>query len=112
MNNATYDRLVAEAKAFADEIVISPKDDEEFLAMFGQRLVQLYAKPPEMEEKLTAREIQLLREMKKGRTYGQAAAQLNISRLTVKETLVRIRGKLGATNTVDAVNRATSYGLV
>jgi DNA-binding NarL/FixJ family response regulator len=68
--------------------------------------------PDDVEEPLTARELQVLELMAEGLTNKTIAARLGISDQTVKFHIASIGGKLGAANRTDAVRRAVRRGLV
>ena len=66
----------------------------------------------EMQERLTAREIEVLELVTEGLPNKAIAERLGISDQTVKFHLASIMGKLGAANRTDAVRRAVRRGLV
>ena len=66
----------------------------------------------EIEEPLTAREIQVLELLAEGLPNKAIAARLGISDQTVKFHVASISGKLGAVNRTDAVRRAVRRGLI
>jgi DNA-binding NarL/FixJ family response regulator len=63
-------------------------------------------------EQLTAREVEVLRLMARGRTNKQLAAQLNISEHTAKFHVSSVLGKLGARTRTEAVTIGMTRGLV
>jgi DNA-binding NarL/FixJ family response regulator len=62
-------------------------------------------------QRLTAREVEILRELAAGRTTGQIAASLGISPLTVQSHVKNILAKLGVHSKVEAVTLAWREGL-
>ena len=66
----------------------------------------------EIDEPLTAREIQVLELLAEGLPNKAIAARLNISDQTVKFHVASISGKLGAKNRTDAVRRAVRRGMI
>jgi DNA-binding NarL/FixJ family response regulator len=64
------------------------------------------------EERLTARELEVVELLAQGLPNKAIAAQLGISDQTVKFHVAAICGKLGAANRTDAVRRAVRRGLV
>src|SRR5215213_4023394 len=64
------------------------------------------------EERLTAREVQVVELLAQGLPNKAIAARLGISDQTVKFHVASICGKLGAANRTDAVRRAVRRGLV
>jgi DNA-binding NarL/FixJ family response regulator len=62
-------------------------------------------------QRLTAREIEILRELAAGRTTGQIAGSLSISPLTVQSHVKNILAKLGVHSKVEAVTLAWREGL-
>ncbi|WP_344650607.1 response regulator transcription factor [Cryptosporangium japonicum] len=63
-------------------------------------------------EALSAREIEVLRELAAGRSNAEIAAALFVARGTVKAHLHHIFRKLGATSRLQAVARARDAGLL
>lgn len=61
---------------------------------------------------LTKREIELLEQLKSGRSYEQAANNMCISVGTVQRHIANIYGKLQVNNKVEAVQKATMHRLV
>jgi DNA-binding NarL/FixJ family response regulator len=63
-------------------------------------------------EELTAREVEVLRWMARGRTNKQVAVQLNISEHTAKFHVSSVLAKLGAQTRTEAVTIGMTRGLV
>ena len=66
----------------------------------------------ELQEPLTARELQVLEQLAGGLSNKAIAARLGISDQTVKFHVASITGKLGVTNRTEAVRRALRLGLI
>lgn len=58
------------------------------------------------------RELEVLRLLAAGKPNQQIAEELTVARSTVKKHVVRILGKLGATNRTEATARARELGLL
>ena len=78
----------------------------------GGRPIPSSSDEDEIDEPLTAREIQVLELLAEGLANKAIAARLNISDQTVKFHVASISGKLGAKNRTDAVRRAVRRGLI
>jgi DNA-binding NarL/FixJ family response regulator len=65
-----------------------------------------------LAEELTAREVEVLRWMARGRTNKQLAVQLNISEHTAKFHVSSVLAKLGAQTRTEAVTIGVTRGLV
>lgn len=65
-----------------------------------------------LEERLSARETELLEHLSKGGTNKLIAEQLHISPFTVKRHIENIYKKLDASNRVQLVEKARSKGLL
>jgi DNA-binding CsgD family transcriptional regulator len=78
----------------------------------GGRPIPSSSDEDEIEEPLTAREIQVLELLAEGLPNKAIAARLHISDQTVKFHVASISGKLGAKNRTDAVRRAVRRGLI
>src|SRR6266542_2958419 len=66
----------------------------------------------QFEERLTAREVQVVELLAEGLPNKAIAARLGISDQTVKFHLASIASKLGAANRTDTVRRAVRRGLI
>jgi two-component system, NarL family, response regulator LiaR len=78
----------------------------------AQVLIKAATEPPVQEEGLTARELDILRLMVAGDSNPDIAAQLFVSRSTVKFHVSNILMKLGATSRTEAVAMALQRKLV
>jgi ATP/maltotriose-dependent transcriptional regulator MalT len=113
---ARDDRLTAaaavtEAIALADELRAAP------IAVEGRALARrarLLDEPAETEDGfgLTSRELEVLRLVADGRSNGQIAEELYISRKTASVHVSNILGKLGVTSRVEAAALAHRRGLM
>jgi len=76
------------------------------------RLHQLASPDGAALDQLTARELDVLRELSAGRTNREIAANLVISEYTVKNHLHNILEKLKVSNRREAINIARKHGLI
>lgn len=78
------------------------------------QLVAAHGDRPCMNEQphLTEHEIEILRHIANGETYGQIGKALGISTQAVKNTMTLIMPQLGARNKAHAVALALRYGLL
>jgi DNA-binding CsgD family transcriptional regulator len=67
---------------------------------------------PDLVEPLTARELEVLALLDKGRTNGQIAHELYVSTATVKSHVNNLLRKLGAANRTEAVAQARHLDLI
>jgi len=70
------------------------------------------AKPADLSDPLTSRELEVLRLLALGYTNRQIAKDLVISLGTVKNHVEHIRAKLGVSDRTQAVVRALEYGII
>ena len=91
-------------RAHADAWLVAPPDE-----MVGPRVRTVNG---DIEQPLTAREVQVLELLAEGLPNKAIAAQLDISDQTVKFHVSAICGKLGAANRTEAVRRAVRRGLI
>lgn len=66
----------------------------------------------ELQEPLTARELEVLEQLAAGLSNKAIGVRLGISDQTVKFHVASITGKLGVTNRTEAVRRALRLGLI
>ena len=76
------------------------------------RAFQLQARPRNAHERLSAREVEVLRWAAVGKTAWDVSVILGLAESTVKEHLARAGAKLGTTNKVHAVAEAMRCGLI
>jgi DNA-binding NarL/FixJ family response regulator len=127
LDQYVYDALCAGASGFLVkdapperlvEAVRSVAAGEELFApTVLRRLVEAYVREPPEDAAdvftvLTARELDVLREMARGLTNAEIAAALHLSPATVKTHVTRILPKLGLRDRVQAVVLAYESGLV
>lgn len=103
LKDAPPDDLVgAVRRAAAGETVLAPR--------VAQRLVDRVRNPE--AGALSAREIEVLREVASGNTNAELADRLHISQATVKTHLLHIYSKLGVSDRAAAVARAYDTGIL
>jgi LuxR family maltose regulon positive regulatory protein len=88
---------------------------QRYLAAEAQLLQQFGYPPvarPELDEPLTERELEVLRQLPGNRSIGEIAAALYLSTNTVKTHLRHIYRKLGAAHRREAIQRANDLGLL
>ena len=76
------------------------------------RAFQLQARPRHAHERLSARELEVLRWTAVGKTAWDVSEILSIAESTVKEHLARASAKLGTTNKVHTIAEALRCGLI
>lgn len=80
---------------------------------FNQKALEIEVKRrPEPVKPLSGREVDVLTYLAMGYSRGQVAQTLNISEHTLRAYVESARFKLGATNTMHAIARAVSEGLI
>jgi DNA-binding NarL/FixJ family response regulator len=102
---------VSEALALAEALGAEPVAEE---ARALARRARLIEEPGETEENglgLTGRELEVLRLVADGRSNGQIAEELYISRKTASVHVSNILAKLGVTSRVEAAALAHRQGL-
>ncbi len=111
LKDAPSSRLIAAVRAAATgDSLIEPS--------ITQRLVERFAEPapatgvPEQLAKLTARELDVLREITRGLSNAEIAAEMFVAETTVKTHVARILAKLGVRDRVQAVVVAYETGFV
>jgi DNA-binding NarL/FixJ family response regulator len=93
------------------EALLAPAITRRLVEHFTRRPAPGARTPPELEE-LTARELDVLRELARGLSNAEIAAALFLSPATVKTHVARILMKLGLRDRVQAVVFAYQTGLV
>ena len=76
------------------------------------RLLRQFSGAAALPEQLTERELEVLRQLAKGRQNKEIATELWISERTVKFHVRAILAKLGVGNRTEAVSKAAQLGLV
>jgi DNA-binding NarL/FixJ family response regulator len=92
------------------EALLAPSITQRLIAQFAQRL-----SPPESSaeiERLTDREVEVLRLMAKGLSNSEIAAQLYLSPTTIKSHVAGVLAKLGLRDRVQAVVFSYENGIV
>ena len=98
-------------RAAAGGIVISPDDIFSAASHMGlEREVRARGNSP--FDRLTARELEILRELAEGKSTDEVAAALFISRLTVQSHVKSILAKLGVHSKLEAVTHALRRGII
>jgi DNA-binding NarL/FixJ family response regulator len=97
--------------AAAGETLLSPRITRRLIETFT-RLPPPGAAVPELLAALTARELEVLTAIARGRTNTRIAADLFLSEATVKSHVSRVFAKLGVTDRAQAVIAAYESGLV
>jgi DNA-binding NarL/FixJ family response regulator len=98
-------RLVA-----AGEALLAPSVTRRVIEEFARRPAPV--RDGGTHESLTARELEVLRLVARGLTNDEIAAELFVSRTTVKTHVARVLAKLGLRDRVQAVVHAYEHGLV
>ncbi len=107
------DLVSAIRAAYAGNALVEPKMTKRLLDEFARR--PDHAAPvqiPAQFSELTEREVDVLREMVRGRSNAEIGERLFISETTVKTHVNHILNKLGARDRIQAVVMAYDYGLV
>jgi DNA-binding NarL/FixJ family response regulator len=102
-------RLTARGESF-----IEPSITVKLLAHFSRLAKQEVqrATPPPLAEPLSARELEVLRQLAEGRSNKEIASELSIAEGTVKNHMTNVLGKLGVLDRTQAALRARELGLV
>jgi DNA-binding NarL/FixJ family response regulator len=74
--------------------------------------VDEYSRLPDLEPRLTSREIEIVRCIAEGRTVGETAEVLTVSGHTVTNHLVSVYRKFGMRNRVEVLKLAVSKGIL
>jgi NarL family two-component system response regulator LiaR len=103
-NASIYEMTSAIRAAYAGKPVLAPEAT--------RALIRSHIRTPEPNYNLKERELQILALMAKGLNNPQIAAQLYLSRSTVKFHVSAILSKLGVESRTEAVALAVEHGLV
>lgn len=95
----------------AGDALLSPSITRRLVERFARQLAVTAQRVPEID-RLTERELEVLREVAKGRTNAEIADTLVLSAATVKTHVSSILTKLGLRDRVQAVVFAYDHGLV
>lgn len=107
------EQLVAGIRSVASgESLLAPSVTRRLIQEFVRRPPDtLRTAPPELD-RLTAREVEVLRRMAHGRSNAEIATEFFVSETTVKTHVAHVLAKLGARDRVQAVVFAYESGLV
>jgi len=109
LKNADPDHLAGAIRAVqAGDSILDPAVTQKVV----QRAVNSDPVAPQLTEKLTPREREVLRGMVEGATNAEIAARLCLSEGTVRNHISHIFDKLGASSRTQAVRLAVEWGLV
>lgn len=110
LKDAGRDQLVQAVHAVArGDALIAPSVTRRLISQFVARLP---GPPPASVGELTARELQVVHEIARGRSNAELAQALAISETTAKSHVGRILAKLGVRDRVQIVVFAYEHGLV
>ncbi|MDR8409329.1 response regulator transcription factor [Nonomuraea sp. 3-1Str] len=97
----------------AGEAIVAPSVTRRLLDRFAARLPSAYEQPaPARVDRLTERELEVLRLIAKGMSNAEIAAKLVVSETTVKTHVGNVLTKLGLRDRVQAVVLAYETGLI
>jgi DNA-binding NarL/FixJ family response regulator len=109
LKDAGRDQLVEAVRAVArGDALIAPSITRRLIERFVARSPDPL--PPELAE-LTARELEVVRAIARGRSNAELARELTISETTVKTHVARVLAKLGLRDRVQIVVFAYEHGL-
>jgi DNA-binding NarL/FixJ family response regulator len=109
LKDAGRDQLVEAVRAVArGDALIAPSITRRLIERFVERSPDPV--PPELDE-LTARELEVVREIARGRSNAELARELSISETTVKTHVARVLSKLRLRDRVQIVVFAYEHGL-
>ena len=94
----------------ADAVRVAARGDTVLAPSVAERLVTHVRRPP--RESLSARELEVLAQVARGRTNAEIGRALFISEATVKTHLLRAFSKLGVSGRTAAVTTAIQRGLL
>ncbi len=111
-NALPHELLAAIRTVVAGNAVVSPRVTRRLLNTFAHRLPTGDRPADRKLARLTARELEILTEVAKGRSNSEIAAGLHLAEATVKTHLRRVLDKLELRDRVQAVVFAYEAGLV
>lgn len=91
--------------------VFTPQQEQAAIVELG-RMARHAREASALAASVTARELQILSYVSEGFTIRQVASRLGLSPRTVDTHIAKIYRKLGVTNRVRAIGRATELGLI
>jgi DNA-binding NarL/FixJ family response regulator len=95
----------------AGERMFTLEQERAAIAGLG-RLARRSREASDLQPTITPRELEILRSLSGGLTMRQAATRLGVSTRTVEAHVAKLYRKLGASNRVQALARATDLGLI
>jgi DNA-binding NarL/FixJ family response regulator len=112
LKDSDPDQLVAAIRLINDgEALLSPSVTRRLIQEFARRPPRRHGNPPELAA-LTARELDVIRLLARGRSNAEIAEHLVLGEATIKTHVSRILSKLGLRDRVQAVVLAYDCGLV
>jgi len=112
LKDGPAEQLVGAIRALADGgALLAPTVTRRLIAEFSRRPPPREGPPPELAE-LTAREIDVLRQLARGLSNAEIAAELIVGDATIKTHVARILAKLDLRDRTQAVVFAYEAGLV
>lgn len=113
LKDASRDELVRAVRIIAEGgAIIAPSLMPELLRRMGQMRPSLAVSAPPLVEKLSERELEVLRLVAEGQTNQEIAEKLILSPTTVKTHVQNILQKLGVSDRTQAAVYAVRYGLI
>jgi DNA-binding NarL/FixJ family response regulator len=107
------EQLVAAIRSVASgDSLLAPSVTRRLIQEFVRRPPDALRTPPPELARLTAREVEVLRLMARGRTNAEIATKFFVSEATVKTHVAHVLAKLGVRDRVQAVVFAYESGLV
>jgi DNA-binding NarL/FixJ family response regulator len=107
------EQLVAGIRSVASgDSLLGPSVTRRLIQEFVRRPPEAFRAPPPELASLTAREVEVLRMMARGRSNAEIATELFVSETTVKTHVAHVLAKLGVRDRVQAVVFAYESGLV
>jgi DNA-binding NarL/FixJ family response regulator len=108
----THQLLDAVRVVAAGEALLAPTVTRRLIARFARAPVPPADGAPAAFSELTARELEVLSLVARGRSNGEIAAELVVTEATVKSHINRVLAKLGLRDGVQAAVAAYEHGLV
>jgi DNA-binding NarL/FixJ family response regulator len=96
----------------ADDYVTKPIDFDRLVLIINARLADITGGKGEIAPSLSDRQTEILAMVASGQTSAVIAGKLQLSRRTIDFHIDAARSKLNATTRLEAVVKATAYGLI